>query len=137
MRTRRWFILVGFSQFNLYTILEKESVDVGKLNDIYTATAKLPLCNISSNGIVGFKMRFMPSRISPPFLAAFSPWRKLYKKVAKKSFRSMMIDLLRRNDVVAFMAIRQDTLRWGLSKYHGDGTGKGQAALANHDELGL
>jgi len=36
----------------------------------------------------------------------------------------MMFDVLKRNDVVVFLALRQDILRWALSKYHGDGTGK-------------
>jgi hypothetical protein len=36
----------------------------------------------------------------------------------------MMFDILGRHDVVVLIAVRQDVLRWGLSKYHGDGTGK-------------
>lgn len=35
-----------------------------------------------------------------------------------------MIKILRRNDTVVFLAVRQDVFRWGLSKYHGDGTGQ-------------
>jgi hypothetical protein len=35
-----------------------------------------------------------------------------------------MIDLLKRNSVVVFLVVRQDVLRWALSMYHGDGTGK-------------
>jgi len=35
----------------------------------------------------------------------------------------MMFNVLKRNDVVVFLALRQDILRWALSKYHGDGTG--------------
>jgi hypothetical protein len=60
-------------------------------------------------------------------MEAFSRWHKLSKIVAKyytQSFRRMMINLLQRNNVVVFLAVRQDVLRWGLSKYHGDGTGK-------------
>ena len=34
-----------------------------------------------------------------------------------------MFDVLKRNDVVVFLALRQEILRWALSKYHGDGTG--------------
>ena len=35
-----------------------------------------------------------------------------------------MLDQLKKNNIVVFFAVRQDLLRWGLSKYHGDGTGK-------------
>jgi hypothetical protein len=35
-----------------------------------------------------------------------------------------MIDLMKKRNVVAFVMVRQDVLRWALSKYHGDGTGK-------------
>lgn len=35
----------------------------------------------------------------------------------------MMFDVLKKNDVTVFLAVRQDLLRWGLSKYHGDGSG--------------
>ena len=50
--------------------------------------------------------------------------------------------LLARHGVLVFMAVRQDVLRWGLSKYHGSGDGKGhlQFKLASgqisRDEIG-
>ena len=40
------------------------------------------------------------------------------------SFKLMMFNVLKRNDVVVFLALREDILKWALSKYHGDGTGK-------------
>jgi hypothetical protein len=36
----------------------------------------------------------------------------------------MMFNVLKKNDVAVFLALRQDILKWALSKYHGDGTGK-------------
>jgi LPS sulfotransferase NodH len=35
-----------------------------------------------------------------------------------------MFKIFRRHDVVVFIAVRQDVLRWALSKLHGDGTGR-------------
>ena len=35
-----------------------------------------------------------------------------------------MFDTLERHNVIVLMAVRQDVLRLGLSKYHGDGTGE-------------
>lgn len=88
-------------------IFNKESIDFKRLNQIYTRTAKRPLEEFSKNGVVGFKMRF-----NAPTPTSY--W----------SFRRMMFNILKRNDVVVFLAVRQDILKWGLSKYHGDGTGK-------------
>jgi hypothetical protein len=36
----------------------------------------------------------------------------------------MMRGLLARHDVTAFVVVRRDALRWSLSRYHGDGTGR-------------
>lgn len=108
----------------LQLIFENRSEYSSELNDIYTTTAKSPLCDIGGGGITGFKMRFTPPRNQPSYMATFAPWRKSYQKYVNKSFRRMMIELLRRNNVVVFIAVRQDALRWALSKYHGDGTGR-------------
>jgi hypothetical protein len=106
----------------LNIVFSKASTDFDRLNRIYTRTAKRPLERITGDGVIGFKMRFTP----PKHLKTFSRG-KLSKMVAKyhtRLFRRMMINLLQRNNVVVFLAVRQDLLRWGLSKYHGDGTGK-------------
>jgi hypothetical protein len=123
-------------------VFSKASTDFDRLNRIYIKTAKRPLEKISREGVIGFKMRFTPHR----HIKTFSRWHKLSKKVAKyytKSFRRMMINLLQKNNVIVFLAVRQDILRWGLSKYHGDGTGKSghlQGKLASgeitRDEIG-
>ncbi|MFQ5963459.1 MAG: hypothetical protein ACE5KZ_04155 [Candidatus Scalinduaceae bacterium] len=109
---------------SLDIIYNKEPIDFKRLNQIYTRTARRPFKEFSRNGVVGFKMRFTPPRKNFPYMAAFSPWNRLSKIFMEWPFRRMMINLLRRNDVVVFLAVRQDVLRWGLSKYHGDGTGK-------------
>jgi hypothetical protein len=49
---------------------------------------------------VGFKMRF------------------------RRKWAQEIFSLLKQYGVTAFVLIRQDVLRWALSKYHGDGTGK-------------
>lgn len=85
----------------LELIFNKEPLDIASLNRIYTQTAKSPLEAFNKNTAVGFKMRFKPR----PVMQA-------------------LFDLIEKNEVVVFMAIRQDVLRWALSKYHGDGTGR-------------
>ena len=104
-------------------VFNKASTDFEQLNQIYIKTAKRPLEEINRNGVVGFKMRFAP----PTYMEAFSRWNRLSKIVTKyyaQSFKRMMINLLKKSNVVIFLAVRQDLLRWGLSRYHGDGTGK-------------
>lgn len=98
-------------------ILSNGPIDFTQLNQIYSTTSTNELEEITeSPGSVGFKMRFVPPK-RPPFGSILS-------KFASLRFKRMMFDLLKRHDVVVLIAVRQDTLRWGLSKYHGDGTGK-------------
>lgn len=109
-------------------IYGSEPKDRERLNRIYTKTAKRPLEAIGENGVVGFKMRFRPPN-SNPFRVDDLPvsdtriGRSIRLRYLRY-FREAMFDVLKRNDVVVLMAVRQDVLRWGLSKYHGDGTGK-------------
>lgn len=42
----------------------------------------------------------------------------------RRKWKKELFSLLKRYEVTAFVLIRQDVLRWALSKYHGDGTGK-------------
>ena len=105
-------------------VFGEEPIDIDQLNQVYTETAKFPLAEFSKSGAVGFKMRFVPPRNNSPYMASFSPWNRMYRRHAESLFRRMMIELLSRNNVAVFFAVRQDVLRWGLSKYHGDGTGK-------------
>jgi len=98
------------------------------LNRIYTTTAKRPLDVISDKGAIGFKMRFSPPSRYPLHIDRLSIWNKLANKLLRDyyswSFKKMMFRTLKKHDVVVLMAVRQDLLRLGLSKYHGDGTGK-------------
>ena len=111
----------------LNILLNYESIDIKLLNQIYCKTSTKPLEKISKNGVVGFKMRFVNPK-KPPHLKAFSPFDRLFRRLFNKyyawSFKKMMLKFLKNNNITVFMAVRQDLLRWGLSKYHGDGTGK-------------
>jgi hypothetical protein len=102
--------------------------DIEQLNRIYMATAKKPLDIIGDEGVVGFKMRFTPPNPYPLHIDRFSVWNRFSERRFReryfKSFKKMMFDILRRHNVTVLMAVRQDVLRLGLSKYHGDGTGK-------------
>ncbi len=99
-------------------VLNKDSINFEQLNQIYTRSAKKPLEQFSGNEVTGLKMRFATRGKNSLF------WNRLPNDFSHDSFRHMMFDVLKRNDVVVFLALRQDVLRWALSKYHGDGTGK-------------
>ncbi len=95
------------------------------LNAIYQRTATRALHPFRREKAVGFKMRFQPPSPGPsrqrestasPRLAASSGDHGRFPK--------LMVDVLQRHDVTVFLAVRQDLLRWALSHYHGDGTGK-------------
>ena len=109
-------------------IFGPEPINTEQLNRIYTATAKRPLDEPSSTGVVGFKMRFTPPN-SYPLLIQRLPARnkfakQFFRKLFFQSFKRTMFKTLKRHNVVVLMAVRQDVLRLGLSKYHGDGTGE-------------
>jgi hypothetical protein len=98
-------------------ILNKDPINFFRLNQIYTETAKESLQEFSGDGVTGFKMRFTIPRKGSPFSS------RLPENFSEDSFRQMMFKTLKKNDVVVLLAIRQDILRWALSRYHGDGTG--------------
>jgi len=103
-------------------------VDIAAVNSVYAKTASRPLCEIGDRDILGFKMRFRPLGLSPLEVIKFSRWndvtRKITNEYMNKKFKRMMIDIFREHEVTVFFAVRQDLLRWGLSKYHGDGAGR-------------
>lgn len=110
----------------LEMIYDQGPVDIDSLNRIYTKTAKKPLEVINKSGSIGFKMRFRPARKidrATHKLLSYDVF-PLNLLGQYEPFKRVMIDLLRRNNVVVFLTVRQDVLRWALSKYHGDGTGK-------------
>lgn len=47
-----------------------------------------------------------------------------FKMRFRKEWKPELFSLLKMHRVTAFVLIRQDLLRWALSHYHGDGTGK-------------
>jgi len=99
-------------------VFNGESINFNLLNQIYNRTAGSPLEEFSGNVVTGLKMRFT----TPGKNSLFR--NKLPENFTEDSFRRMMFNVLKRNDVVVFLALRQDILKWALSKYHGDGTGK-------------
>jgi len=102
--------------------------NIEQLNRIYMETAKRPLDDIGGKGVVGFKMRFTPPNPYPFHIDGLTAWNRMAERIFRehyfRSFKRMMFDTLKRHNVIVLMAIRQDVLRLGLSKYHGDGTGR-------------
>jgi len=47
-----------------------------------------------------------------------------FKMRLRRQWKAELFSLLKQFYVTAFVLIRQDVLRWALSKYHGDGTGR-------------
>ena len=86
---------------------------MNELNEVYTATSPLPLRTFDKTKSVGFKMRLQPQR-----------HYGFFQRLACFIFRLRSIRSFRKNNVLVFVTLRQDVLRWALSKYHGDGTGQ-------------
>ena len=98
-----------------------------KLNRLYLKSAKRALDDYDKAGSVGFKMRVNlppePGRAGRIFDRLSPAWiRKL--NLAQRWFEYRLISILKKHRIVVLVAVRQDLLRWALSKYHGDGTGK-------------
>jgi hypothetical protein len=109
-------------------IFKQGPKNIEQLNRIYMTTAKRPLDIIDQKGVVGFKMRFTPPSLYPFHIDGLPLWNRLAEKFFRgyyiRSFKKMMFDTLERHNVTVLMAVRQDVMRLGLSKYHGDGTGE-------------
>jgi len=109
-------------------IYKDQPINMNDLNYVYTQTAKKPLDEINSAKTIGLKMRFTSPRQAVPKIARLPIVRKVINLVSNSHrqhvFNEHMIKLLKKYQIVPFMAVRQDVFRWGLSKYHGDGTGK-------------
>lgn len=109
-------------------IFSSDPVDMQRLNQVYMKSAKRPLELIDKSKSVGFKMRYVPKEI----LSIMGRYPKIhdliennYVKIFKnKPFKKMAFNIVKKHKIVVFIAVRQDIFRWGLSKYHGDGTGK-------------
>lgn len=103
-------------------------IDMERLNQVYTRTAPRGLASIGPDTAVGFKMRLCSPKRSWREARARGLLSRLSRNVfgpgKDRAFEAQLIEDLKRNNVVVFIAVRQDVFRWGLSKYHGDGTGK-------------
>lgn len=102
-------------------------IDNKQLNELYTKTSTKSLVPIHKEAAVGFKMRFVNPH-NPFHISNVSIWNKLAHKLLQRTnedpFKKVLLEIFKKYKVVVFFAVRQDLLRWGLSKYHGDGTGK-------------
>lgn len=112
----------------LHHVFGPAPVDMDALNAIYQKTAPAPLAPIPTGAAVGFKMRFRPPRRGPWGVPGPAPVTTRVERALtvaqRRAFRHRMFRVLREHDVTVFIAVRQDILRWALSKYHGDGTGR-------------
>ena len=63
----------------LEIVFNTGGTDFEQLNQIYTRKGRRRLEAISSNGVVGFKMRFTP----PTYMGAFSRWNRISRIVAR------------------------------------------------------
>ena len=105
-----------------------QEVDTESLNEIYSKTATRPLHDIGSRDILGFKMRYKAPDGGLLGRLKFSSWNDFTRGISNNhlnsSYKKMMFELFKKHNITVFFAVRQDILKWGLSKYHGDGTGK-------------
>lgn len=95
-------------------------LDIDRLNSLYAKSGKGRLAPCDPDTARGFKKRFSP----PPMLMRPHLLGQATRVLRLPAFRRMLVDVLRRHRVMVLMAVRQDIFRWGLSKYHGDGTGR-------------
>ncbi len=106
-------------------IYSKASLNFSSLNKTYTTTANLPLEEFDTSSAIGFKMRFAsPSSTHSKWILRSGKLRELYQRYKSKEFKTSMYKVLSDNEVIVFLAVRQDIFRKALSKYHGDGSGK-------------
>jgi len=110
-------------------IYDYRSSSTQRLNKLYTKTSTLPIRQLDRRRSVGFKMRLTPHNyIYPITRSKFQWWNKLWKGILQDKyphkFRQKVLAAIRKHNLVVFFTVRQDVLRWALSKYHGDGTGK-------------
>ena len=99
---------------------------IEEINEIYQQTSSRALSKFDGDCSLGFKMRFkapLEPSISPP-VQGRPRVRATSESGSRTQFSRTMIDVLRRHRALVFLAVRQDLLRWALSIYHGDGTGR-------------
>ena len=110
------------------SIFGSQTIDMERLNQVYLKTAKKPLQDIPKTDAVGFKMRFRQPHGGLLGSVKFSNWHHLTRSITNNylnnNYKKMMVGLFKQHNITVFFAVRQDMLRWGLSKYHGSGDGK-------------
>ncbi len=109
-------------------IYSSKAVNMDQLNRLYTKTAKLPLQTFSAKLSVGLKMRLVPHQYVHPWTRTRWPawnafWYERLQRDYPMNFRTALLNRLQMHNVIVFITVRQDLLRWALSKYHGDGSG--------------
>jgi hypothetical protein len=116
---------------SLEMIFSDKPANLSALNDIYIKTAKKPLKPYDNSVANGFKLRFIAKIRKPGIVARYWPFKKRRERLkirasrpSDKSNQKMLFDVIKKKKIVVFMAVRQDIFRWGLSRYHGDGSGK-------------
>jgi len=111
----------------LNKVLSAEPADLEQLNQIYMKTAASPLVYDPAKPLIGFKMRLQARRGFQDFIGRFSQNSWLLsnaRAIDKKLSAATLFKLFKKHRVTVFVVIRKDLLRWGLSKYHGDGSGR-------------
>jgi hypothetical protein len=125
-------------RFCLHGLLGSQPVDPEAIQARYGRTAMGRLLGVRQGAVTGLKMRFrvltlpwypdrLPAlhRVLNRTLPRVSrQLEDLSQRINLRNYRRLMIKILKRNQVVVFLAVRQDVFRWALSKYHGDGTGQ-------------
>jgi hypothetical protein len=108
-------------------IYSNKPLDMVRLNEIYTKTAKKPLEAFDKSKSIGFKNRFSLPRKPLQMVSKYPKSFKyfifgiqMYRRVR---FEQLVIPILKKNHIMTFFAIRQNVLRLALSEYHGDGYG--------------
>ncbi len=109
-------------------IYADQQTDLQRINKFYRKTAPLPLDAFDKDKCIGLKMRLKAHQyIYPVTQTRFTRWNDYWHRKLQQTyparFRQSVLRLLAKYRVTVFLTVRQDVLRWALSKYHGDGTG--------------
>ena len=92
-----------------------DPLDFNKLNRQYRQLAQKNLHQIDKSSARGFKMRWSP----PGSLLS-----RLWSLHVTGTYQRRLLRIFKEANVTIFLLVRQDLLRWALSRYHGDGTGR-------------
>lgn len=108
---------------SLEMVLGRDGFELEELNRIYLKTSiSGPIGAVRPDTSIGFKMRLRYPKDSRMRIPGFSALNECLEEWRRMSFLRAAERILKKTGAVAFFAIRQDLLRWSLSKYHGDGT---------------